>query len=100
MLRFSFNASIAVGRGQRVNVLMRARPLRPGVFLLGRVITALAFSSLTPVILLPFGALVGGIRMDAITCLSLLIALLLDSIPFIALEMLSGYLAVPTQQRQ
>lgn len=95
VMLFSFGAGVAIERGQRMNVLMRAMPLRPIVYLLARVVTALAFALLMLLLLFVFAALAGGVRMDAGVWLDLTARLLLGALPFIALGFAVGYLASP-----
>lgn len=95
VMLFSFGVGVATERGQRMTVLMRATPLRPSVFLLAKVLTALAFALCTLVILFIFAAIVGGVRMDALTWATLTVRLLIGALPFIALGFAIGYLAGP-----
>ena len=95
VMLFSFGVGVAVERGQRMNVLMRATPLRPMVYLLARVVTAVAFAFLMLLVLFAFAAIAGGIRMDAAMWLTLTVRLLLGALPFIALGFAVGYLASP-----
>lgn len=92
---FAFGVSLAVERGQRMNVLMRATPLLPWVYLLAKVITALIFSLLTLVALFLFGALVGGVSLSAGAWLAITLRLLIGVLPFIALGFAIGYFASP-----
>jgi len=93
---FSFGVSVAVERGQRQNVLMRATPLRPSAYLLGKAVAALLFAFLTILLLFVFGSVVGGIRLDAMTWLSLMSRLLIGLLPFVALGFATGYIASPS----
>lgn len=95
VMLFSFGVGVAVERGQRMNVLIRATPLRPIVYLGAKVLTALAFALLLLLILFAFVAIAGGIRMDAGMWLTLAGRLLLGALPFIALGFAIGYLASP-----
>ncbi len=95
VMLFSFGVGVAVERGQRMNVLTRATPLRPIVYLGAKVLTALVFALLMLLILFAFAAVAGGVRMEAGTWLSLIMRLLLGSLPFIALGFAVGYLASP-----
>jgi ABC-2 type transport system permease protein len=92
---FAFGVSLAVERGQRMNVLMRATPLLPWVYLLAKIITALAFALITLIALFVFGALVGGINLSAGTWLAITLRLLIGVLPFIALGFAIGYFATP-----
>ncbi len=98
VMLFSFGVGVAVERGQRMNVLIRATPLRPIVYLGAKVLTALVFAllMLMLLILFTFAAIAGGIRMDAGMWLVLTGRLLLGALPFIALGFAVGYLASPT----
>jgi ABC-2 type transport system permease protein len=92
---FSFGISVASERGMKMDVLMRATPLPPVVYLLSRCITALVFAALTLVVLFPFAYVAGSVRLDAIVWATLAFRLLLGSIPFIALGFAIGYLSGP-----
>ena len=61
---FSFGISVATERGMKMDLLMRATPLPPLVYLLSKCITALVFAALTLVVLFPFAYLAGGVRLD------------------------------------
>lgn len=95
VMLFSFGVSVATERGQKLNVLIRATPLPAWVFLLAKVITALAFTVIMLLILFVFAALAGGVRMDALTWATLTVRLLTGAIPFIALGFAIGYWAGP-----
>lgn len=95
VMLFSFGVGVAQERGQRLNVLMRATPLRPTVYLLAKVITALIFALVMMLLLFTFAALAGGVRMEGGRWLTLISRLLLGGLPFIALGFAVGYLASP-----
>jgi ABC-2 type transport system permease protein len=78
---FSFGISVANERGMKTDVLMRATPLPPVVYLLAKSITAIVFA--------------GGVRLEADQWFTLASRLMLGSIPFIALGFAIGYLAGP-----
>lgn len=92
---FSFGISVATERGMKMDLLMRATPLPPLVYLLSRCITAIAFAALTLLVLFPFAYIAGGVRLDALVWLTLAFRVLLGSIPFIALGFAIGYLSGP-----
>lgn len=96
VMLFSFGVSVAVERGQRMNVLMRATPLRGSVYLLAKVVPAVIFAFLMLVVLFAFGALAGGVRMPLAMWTTLTVRLLLGSLPFIALGFAIGQLAGPS----
>ena len=92
---FSFGISVATERGMKMDVLMRATPMPPAVFLLSKCITAIVFAALTLVVLFPFAYIAGGVRLDAAVWATLAFRVLLGSIPFIALGFAIGYLSGP-----
>jgi ABC-2 type transport system permease protein len=92
---FNFGVTVAIDRGQKVDVLMRAGPLPSAVYLAARVVTALAFGLIALVVLFAFAYLAVGVGMPVTTWLTLGIELLVGAIPFIALGFAIAYLAGP-----
>jgi ABC-2 type transport system permease protein len=92
---FSFGISVATERGQKMDLLMRATPMPPPIYLVSKCITALFFAALTLVVLFPFAYIAGHVRLDTSAWLSLASRVLLGSIPFIALGFAIGYLSGP-----
>jgi ABC-2 type transport system permease protein len=92
---FSFGISVATERGMKMDVLMRATPMPPWVYLLSKCITALVFAAMTLVVLFPFAYVAGNVRLDASEWFTLAYRVLLGSIPFIALGFAIGYLSGP-----
>jgi ABC-2 type transport system permease protein len=92
---FSFGISVATERGMKMDLLMRATPMPPLVYLLSKCITALVFAALTLVVLFPFAYIAGGVRLDPSVWATLASRVLLGSIPFIALGFAIGYLSGP-----
>jgi ABC-2 type transport system permease protein len=92
---FNYGITIALDRGQKVDVLMRAAPLPGGVFLLARTLTALAFG-LVGLLLLFAVAVVAGIRLDVLTWVAMAVRLLLGSVPFIGLGFALAYVCSPS----
>jgi ABC-2 type transport system permease protein len=95
MMVFNYGVTIALDRGQRVDVLMRASPLPGSVFLAARTVTALAFGLLALVVLIAV-AIAAGIGLDAATWLSLVIRLAVGALPFIGLGFAVAYLCSPS----
>ena len=91
----TFGITVAVDRGRRMDVLMRATPLRPAVFLASRVLAALCFAVIAVVVLGFFATLTGGVRLGAGQWLDLAWKLLVGSLPLIALGFAIGYLVSP-----
>jgi ABC-2 type transport system permease protein len=92
---FSFGISVATERGQKMDVLMRATPMPPWLYLLSKCITALAFAAMTLVVLFPFAYFAGSVRLEPSEWVTLAYRVLLGSIPFIALGFAIGYLSGP-----
>jgi ABC-2 type transport system permease protein len=92
---FSFGISVATERGMKMDVLMRATPMPPWVYLLSKCITALVFAAMTLAVLFPFAYIAGGVRLDSSEWVTLAYRVLLGSIPFIALGFAIGYLSGP-----
>ncbi|GAC1672856.1 MAG: ABC transporter permease [Candidatus Dormibacteraceae bacterium] len=92
---FSFGISVANERAMKTDVLMRATPLPPVVYLLSRCITAIVFAALTLAVLFPFAFIAGGVRLEPDQWFTLAARVLLGAIPFIALGFAIGYLAGP-----
>jgi ABC-2 type transport system permease protein len=92
---FSFGISVATERGMKMDVLMRATPMPPFVYLLSKCITAVVFAALTLVVLFPFAYVAGGVRLDPDVWATLAFRVLMGAIPFIALGFAIGYLSGP-----
>ena len=88
---FGFGIGVAIERGMKVDLLMRATPLPPAVAILAKVLNALAFSLLSIVVLIVYGIVVGGVRQDLTVWINIVARLLAGSLPFIALGFAIGY---------
>lgn len=95
VMLFSFGIGVAIDRGRKFDVLMRATPLRPAATLVAKVITGLLFALFSLVILFAFAYLVGGLRMETGQWLTLTGRLLLGALPFLTLGFAIGYLVSP-----
>jgi ABC-2 type transport system permease protein len=96
VMLYSFGTRVAVERGQRVNVLMRATPLSPIVSIVAKVLTALIFTLVMLLLLSAYATLFAGIHLDAGRWTDLIARLLLGALPFVALGTAIGYRASPT----
>jgi ABC-2 type transport system permease protein len=96
VMLYSFGVRVAVERGQRVNVLMRATPLAPIVSVLAKVLTALLFTLVMLLLLFGYAIAAAGVRLDAVTWAALIARLILGALPFVALGIAIGYRASPT----
>jgi ABC-2 type transport system permease protein len=92
---FNYGVTIALDRGQRVDVLMRASPLPGSVYLLARTITALVLG-LAGLLVLFAVAIVTGVQLSPETWAGMALRLMLGSIPFIGLGFALAYLCSPS----
>ena len=96
VMLFSFGAGVASERGMKMDLLMRAAPLRPAVSFAAKIISAVTFAFLTLVVLFAFARIAGGVTQDLSDWATLTFRLLAGSLPFIFLGFGVGYLARPT----
>jgi ABC-2 type transport system permease protein len=92
---YGFGIGVANERGMKVDRLMRASPLPPLVLMLAKVLTALAFSLLSLVLLIGYGIVVGGIHQTPAVWAAVVVRLVVGSLPFIALGFAIGYWSGP-----
>src|SRR5207244_2540731 len=92
---YGFGIGVAVERGMKMDLLMRATPLPPGIAILAKVFNALVFSLLSVVVLIVYGIIVGGVRQDLTVWINIVVRLLAGSLPFIALGFAIGYSSGP-----
>jgi ABC-2 type transport system permease protein len=92
---YGFGIGVAMERGQKIDVLMRATPLPPGVYLAAKVVVAMLFGLLATLILFTYAGLVGGIRVAPGVWVSVIARLLAGSVPLIGLGFAIGYVAGP-----
>jgi ABC-2 type transport system permease protein len=92
VMLFTFGMGVAVDRGRRADALMRATPLRPGVFMLARVVVAVLFGVAALAAVSVFAVLTGGVRMEPARWAAFVGWLLVGALPFLALGLAIGYL--------
>jgi ABC-2 type transport system permease protein len=92
---YGFGIGVANERAMKIDRLMRASPLPPLVFMLAKVVTALVFALLALLLLVGYGAGVGGIYQPPAVWAMVIARLLAGSLPFIALGFAIGYLSGP-----
>jgi ABC-2 type transport system permease protein len=92
---FGFGIGVATERALKVDVLMRATPLPPIVAILAKVLNAQVYALLSLVVLIAYGAVVGGVRQDLSVWVDMIARLLAGSAPFVALGFAIGYLSGP-----
>jgi ABC-2 type transport system permease protein len=91
----TFGVGVAVDRARGMDLLMRATPLRPMVFIAARMIVALVFGLVALAVLSLFAVATGGVRLGLSSWFALFGWLLLGSLPFLALGFAIGYLVNP-----
>jgi ABC-2 type transport system permease protein len=87
--------ALAMERGRKVDVLFRASPMRPASYFLAKTLVALTVAAFSLILLEAVALVVNRDGLSAAIAASLLLRLLLGSIPFLGLGMLIGYLAGP-----
>ncbi|HET7467143.1 MAG TPA: ABC transporter permease [Candidatus Dormibacteraeota bacterium] len=92
---FSFGMALAIERGQKQDVLLRASPLPPAIYLLAKIVNAAIFALVALVVLFVFAHFSAQVDLATGTWVTLAARLLLGSIPFIGLGLGFGYLASP-----
>ena len=92
---YGFGIGVAIERGQKVDVLMRAMPIPPLVVIAAKVLNALVFSLIAIVALIVYGVFVGGVHQDLGVWVNVIARLLAGSLPFVGLGFAIGYGASP-----
>ena len=92
---FSFGMALAIERGQKQDLLLRASPLPPAIYLLAKVVNAAVFALVALIVLFVFAHFTASVSLTAGTWVTLAARLLLGSIPFIGLGLGFGYLVGP-----
>jgi len=91
MMLFNFGIGVAQERGMKLDLLVRATPLPPSVYLLAKLIVAMTFALAAVAVLFLFGAVAGHVVIPPDRLLVIVGRLLLGSLPFIALGFAIGY---------
>jgi ABC-2 type transport system permease protein len=87
----TFGIGLTVDRARRMDVLMRATPLRPAFYLLARAVVALLFGAVAFAVVGTFAAVAGGVHLAVGTWAALGALTLVGSLPFLALGLAIGY---------
>jgi ABC-2 type transport system permease protein len=93
---FSFGVTVAAERGNRIDALLRASPMRPYAPVIAKTVTALVFAVGALAVMYTVGYVIGDVRMSADKWFTLTWHLLLGMIPFLLMGFAFGYLASPT----
>ncbi len=92
---FGFGVSLAIERGQGWLQVKRASPMPVSAYFLGKLCSAVVFSTVIMLLLLAIGIVFGGVRMPVATAAKLVGILVAGAIPFSAMGMAIGYFAKP-----
>jgi len=92
---FSFGVTVATERGNRIDALLRASPVRPIVPLVAKVVAGMLFASTALLILYLAAILVAGVQLNGFELFNLSSRLLLGMIPFMCMGFAFGYLSGP-----
>jgi len=92
---FGFGVSLAIERGQGWLQVKRASPMPVSAYFLGKLFSAVVFSTVIMLLLLAIGFTFGGVRMPIATAARLVGILVAGAIPFSAMGMAIGYFAKP-----
>jgi ABC-2 type transport system permease protein len=95
VMLFTFGITIATERGRKMDLLMRATPLRGPVVLVSRVAAAVCFAVAAFALLGVFASLTGGVRLDAAHWAGLGWKLIAGSLPLLLLGFAIGYVVSP-----
>jgi ABC-2 type transport system permease protein len=92
---FGFGVSVAMERGQGWLLVKRASPMPPAAYVIAKMLASMTFAAAVVVLLCAVGAAFGGVRLELVTWLALLVSLVLGAIPFCALGLAIGSLVGP-----
>jgi len=92
VMLFTFGINTAVERGRKQDLLMRATPLRPAVYVTARVVSAVIFALVAVLLLSLFAVVTGGVRLTPGQWATLVLRLLVGSLPLLMLGFAIGYL--------
>ncbi|QMU73248.1 ABC transporter permease [Streptacidiphilus sp. P02-A3a] len=96
IMLFNFGTTLAMERGQGVDRLFRASPMRPWTYLAAKGVVAVAVAVLSFAVLAASAALLTDAGLSAPKLLELVGRLLLGSVTFLAMGMALGYVVGPT----
>jgi ABC-2 type transport system permease protein len=92
---FGFGITLALARGQRIDVLMRSTPLPGSVYMVARAVAALGFGLLSLVALYAVAIVAAGIRLGPDVWIEMALWMLLGAIPFIFFGFFIAYATSP-----
>lgn len=92
---YGTGAGLASERGMGWLQVKRASPMPPFAYFAGKIVMSMIFSTIVVLVLLALGMTLGGVRMPAVSLLTLIVVLVVGSLPFCALGLAIGYLVGP-----
>lgn len=92
---FGFGAGVATERGLGWLSFKRATPMPPLAYFVGKFVMCVAFSALIIALLSALAGIFGGVRLEAMRWLQLMLTLVLGSIPFCAAGLVIGFAVGP-----
>jgi ABC-2 type transport system permease protein len=95
LMVFNFGIGVSGDRAAKLDVLYRATPLPPLMYMAAKLVTAALFGLLALLLLFGFGVVVGGIRLEAMAWIQIITRLILGAVPFAALGFAIGYSVGP-----
>ncbi|MSP52484.1 MAG: ABC transporter permease [Alphaproteobacteria bacterium] len=95
VLVYGFGIGVAIERGMKVDLLIRASPNPGAIFLGAKVAVAMFFALTATVLLIGYGVIIGGIHEPMTVWLSLTARLLIGSVPLMGLGLAIGYSVGP-----
>ena len=87
---FGFGVSVATERDKGLLALRRALPMPPLNYVGGKLAMAMLFAAIIVSMLCITGAVFGGVRLEAVQWVSLLVLMVFGALPFCALGLLIG----------
>lgn len=95
MMVFTFGIGVAQQRGIKADLLQRATPLPAAVVVVANIFSALVYALAALLLLFLFAAVAGGVSAPLGSWATLVVRLLLGSIPLIGMGMALGYASGP-----
>lgn len=92
---FGFGVGVAMERGQGWLQVKRASPMPPAAYLIAKLFTCLAFSTVIVLLLMLVGVTAGGVHLSLLQAAALFLVLVLGSMPFCTLGLAISYFVGP-----
>ena len=92
---FGFGAGVAIERGQGWILLKRATPMPVAAYFFAKLAVCMLFGAVIVLLLSAIGVAFGGVRLEPVTWVRLVVTLVAGAVPFCALGLAVGYAAGP-----